>query len=168
MLLQKAFDLAGIPYDDMLSLDPEYKTRGGFKYLGNIIPPSGPEEPIYTDPEEAKLRAELEELDRLRESIPHSDIDTRKYIVSRRAEINSELERLQIIDDRAGIGRNYSAELEGHADIIKIPGTDYEVVSGNVDPLPSGASPHFLRHESMFDNLMAVSYTHLTRFNRPT
>ena len=164
MLLQKAFDLAGIPYDDMLSLDPEYKTRGGFKYLGNIIPPSEPEEPIYTDPEEAKLRAELEELNRLRESIPDSDINTRKFIVSRRAEINSELERLQIIDDRAGIGRNYSAELEGHADIIKIPGTDYEVIPREVDPLPSGARPHFLRHESMFDNLMGTRFKNLQNY----
>jgi hypothetical protein len=164
MLLQKAFDLAGIPYEDMLSLDPEYETRGGFKYLGNIIPPSEFEEPIYKDPEEAKLRAELEELDRLRESIPHSDIDTRKYIVSRRAEIYSELERLQAIDDRAGIGRNYPAELEERADIIKIPGTDYEVIPREVDPSSSGASPRFLRHEAMFDNLMGKRLKNLQNY----
>jgi len=164
MLLQKAFDLAGIPYEDMLSLDPEYETRGGFKYLGNIIPPSEFEEPIYKDPEEAKLRAELEELDRLRESISHSDIETRKYIVSRRAEIYSELERLQAIDDRAGIGRNYPAELEERADIIKIPGTDYEVIPREVDPSSSGARPHFLRHEAMFDNLMGKRLKNLQNY----
>ncbi len=164
MLLQKAFDLAGIPYDDMLSLDPEYETRGGFRFLGGSIPSSEPEEPIYKDPEEAKLRAELAELDRLRERIPHSDIDTRKFIVSRRAEINSELERLQTIDDRAGVGKNYSQELSDHGDIIKITGTDYEVVKGNVDPSASGASPHFLRREGVFDNLMGTRFKNLQNY----
>ncbi|MFA5409737.1 MAG: hypothetical protein WC343_13280, partial [Bacilli bacterium] len=160
MLLQTAFQNAGIPIEDMLQRDPNYKTRGGFRFLGGSIPSYTPEEPVYADPEEAKLRAELEELDTLRENITYKDVDTRKYIVARRAEINSELERFQTIDERAGLGKNYPAEYADRADII--PGTNFEVIPGKVDS-PSSSDRRFMRHEQMFSTL-GVKFKHLQEY----